>query len=246
MNFSRFEPFATYDDDRPSRLILFPHTSYESICREEWFGREAEWIRIANILHWTLSYLGDPSRSNILLLQPESEDIARNLAAHVPANQIQEISGVADGGDQAIVDLLAVRDRLEELRQSSFDLILVTGLFGRGATAADERALLRAGRDVLKPGGMLLATFPLRDATGNALTARNIQFVDATGHAGFQQIEVLGCQGIAEYLDHAFWDRLRSQGHAAFDAVFNALGPLTDSPATLWMSSEALYIGNKV
>jgi hypothetical protein len=143
-------------------------------------------------------------------------------------------------------DLVEMLERLGARPGASVDLIIATGLFSHGASEARESALLRACRRVLKPGASLLATFPLQDDLGNPVTARNIQFLDAAERTGLQQSEILGCQGLAGFLEDAFWARLRSQGHAAFDAVFHSLTTVTDLPETLWMSSEALYIGDKV
>jgi hypothetical protein len=240
-----FSPYARHDGDSPSRLILFPHTSYESFCTPEWVGRETEWFRIANILHWSLSYLSHDDTERVLLIHPDSDLFAENLAVHTAAGRIITVAAETAYSAAQPVNSAELLTRLDEQPESSFDLILATGVFSRGASDRDEHALLHACRRVLKVDGALLATLPLRDDGGAPVTAANIQFLDAARQARFEEAEILGCQGIAEYLDRAFWDRLRSQGHAAFDAVLNALSPLTDSPATLWMSSEALYAGIK-
>ena len=232
--------------DRPSRLDLFPFSTFESFCEEEWIGRESEWFRISNILHWTLSHLGQDSASRVLLLQPGSAHLETNLALHLSRGQMVTLGSSSSraAGDVASVfaDLEA---RLAAEPAESVDLILATALFSTGAAQREERSLIRACHRVLKDGRPMLATFPLEDALGNPISAQNIQFLDAMAAAGFEQLQITGCEGIAHHLGQDFWDKLRKQGHAAFDAVLNALAPLSDSPSVLWMSKTAFYSGIK-
>jgi len=240
MNSGNFEPFVSYADDKPSRLILFPFTSFESFCSDEWIGRESEWFSIFSLLHATLSYFNYEPSTRILLIQPYSPYLEENLALHVDERQILTIS--VDSESNVFDEL---RSAIENRPIGELDLILATAIFSTGATTSEENGLLRAFHRALKNGGALLATFPLQDQLGNALTARNIQFLDVLASAGFEQDEISGCDGITHYLDPAFWGKLRKQGHANFDAVLNAFSQMSDSPSTLWMSKTALYSGFK-
>ncbi len=234
-----FEPYTEQNDGGGSRFILFPFATFENFCADEWIGREQEWFETFNVLHWTLSYVNHSPSTRILLLQPGSPELEQNLRAHLDDNQVV----VSQTNEPASIEDLA--DAVADRPADSLDLILATGIFSSGATQREESRLLHGCRRTLKDGSALLATFPLQDPAGNPLTARNIQFLDAAAAAGFEQSEVIGCDGLTAYLESGFWDKLRTQGRAAFDVMLNAFATVSDDPATLWMSRTAFYAGIK-
>ena len=235
-----FTPRVERDSELPSRLILFPFSTFESFCEDEWVGRESEWFSILNILHRTMSYVMLDSTTIVLLLHPDPDRLAEILGDHLDDSQLLTIR--TEGEDLPAHELATL---LDERPLLSLDVILATEVFGTGASRRDEARLLRACHRALKDDGYLLATFPLQDRLGNTLTAQNVQFLDAAASAGFEQNEISSCDGITGYLDSEFWKRLRRQGRPAFDTVLNAFSVISDDPSALWMGRTAFYAGQK-
>jgi hypothetical protein len=235
-----YTPRAEPDGERRSQLELFPFSTYESFCQAEWVGRESEWFRIFNLLHWTASYLSHQPPKRMALLQPESPHLLENLSAHLDDGQIICLTPEAERSPRS-----QLAQQLEEEPSASLNLILATGVFGVLEGHENEPGLLRTCHQSLADGGYLLGTFPLQDELGNALTARNFQFLDAATRAGFEQDKVLGCDGMTRHLSPEFWAKVRAQGRSAFDTVLHAFSLVSDDPATLWMSRTAFYAGIK-
>ena len=242
-----FEDFTDQDrrtETRQSQLAHDPLPSYESFNQEAWLGNEAQWLRLVNLVHWTLSYLAGHDKSTLLLVQPDSPHVAENLSPHVDDLQICSIPVEDDASHQDITTVISrIEPRIASLAPGSVAAVLVCGLFSSGASQRSERSLLDSCRRVLKPGRPLLATFPLQDRLGNPNTALNVQFLNAAAGVGYEQQEIKGCEGIAAFLNPEFWATLRAQGFAAFDAVVPSLTAISDSPATVWMSQTAFYAG---